>query len=364
MNYLKPTLPLVAGLVVFGCSYAAAQSPAASEDSAANFRSILTRPVSIATPSDAEVGKLESVVVVGPTESPFVSIVADKPTPPKRSSKPTGYVKPRLDLNPSDSKPDFGNTRKLEPRELSRVDIKLPRDGRKNERGSIDDLLRKSVRYQKEESSGRSAPQLATVHQRTPAPSATLKFVRDEVTQIAESTNTPLPTTVLPNAIPDVERRQSDIPSADLELATATNPSRTDSKPTALQRKDAGPARLNLSVLSERVESHNYSVTTLEQQLDERQSWDRFSLRLAIDTVRQIQEDQGFWSLYWDILDDAKRDRIGDVTSLDGVYEKLQQRIFEAQVEVDLESKSASEAKRSKAVLQEMEEVVAAWKDE
>lgn len=259
------------------------------------------------------------------------------PDIPKR----TRYAKPKLELTPTFSRPDFGD---FVPVPVQRLEVRLQRP--RTYRSGIDSAVAArdwhrgvldSSGIAFANSSRQTASESASPPSRTPVPAVGL-IVSDN-----SSSATP-PAFEPPSAI------------ATANVPTANVP--TNSKPVALQ-----PSGLNFRALRERIEAHNFSVAAIEERLRTQDDWDLLSIESMVSQIAEVQDGRALWELYWNILEPGKRRRIGLPLSLDNALDSLRQRIFETRVVADVDYQSVSHLEETKTQdrLRELDQRVAKW---
>lgn len=314
INVLRIVFTIVIGLVVFGWSFAAGDT--------------------VANPAGSIRVAWQDVRLEAMPDIPL----HDKQTSQKQISKRSAR-KTKLNLTPAISRPDFGETSQL-PLSNLQLNTVRPRsefftswDSRVVPTNSIRSVSLASIK------SPVKTPKLAV--QRTPAPQATLHVI--ENLAIDRPSDTQLAIKPLP---PERQPTELERPKG-------------ESKTVALQ-----PIGPNIDAIAKHVDSHNYAVAAMEQQLEEQDAWDLESLKSAVEQIERIRSSQRFWSLYWELLDARKRRRMQSPFTLARTTDKLRERIFEVMVEnqVQPENVSSLTPEEAKSQLEDLDRKVSDWK--
>jgi|GEM_PF-4527917 len=258
---------------------------------------------------------------------------------PELTARPSGTARTRaskskLDLTPSYSRPEFGVPARMKLRELPSTPV---RPSSNPEATSLpttwDNRVTRFAQYDYSAFASLVLAQPATRIRRSPLPAAALLIT---------------PTKLVVTSVP-------------APVGKPTPVAKPKSKSRTVALRSSAP---NLRALAERVESHNYSVTSIEQQLDEQEAWDLASIQSAVNQVEAIRGGQKIWSLYWELLDANDRRRMPKPFTLDQIAEKLRQRIFEVGVENEVQPESVStlSADEAKERLESLDQRVSDWR--
>lgn len=106
-----------------------------------------------------------------------------------------------------------------------------------------------------------------------------------------------------------------------------------NSKSVSLEHKTAKP---NVSELADRIAAYNLSVAAIEDQLNERETWDLDDLEAMATQIQQVKGSKKVWSLYLEILSERQQRRLGNIAALHSSFDLLRQRIFEVRVAMDI----------------------------
>ena len=152
-------------------------------------------------------------------------------------------------------------------------------------------------------------------------------------------------------------------PAAAVEIAVRVRVAKSRTVPTKSKSVSIRPAEVNYDRLRQKITEHNLSVGAVEDQLNSRDQWDLESLESIVSQIKSIQRRQKTWQLYWRIVDAQRKRELRNVASLEASFEKLQQRIFETTVAVDVDIRSVSDRSygETKARLAELDELVNRW---
>ena len=242
--------------------------------------------------------------------------------------------KTKLDLTPAFSRPDFGRSSQLTPSSLQLQTVRplIAFSQRWDERI----VLRASIRSLSLATISPNANTQTSGPERSPAPQALLRIVveRQPETQLANTARVPEP------------------------ILKPSKSKKTESKTVALH-----PTSPNIKALAERIESHNYSVASIEHQLQEQEDWDLESVEAAAKQVEGIRSRQSLWSLYWELLDRKNRRRMQPFT-LEKTIDELRQRIFEVMVrnQVEPDNVSSLTPDETKSRLESLDRKISGWK--
>ena len=121
-------------------------------------------------------------------------------------------------------------------------------------------------------------------------------------------------------------------------------------------------AALNLKVLRERIQKHNFNVDSIERRLQEQEYWDVAGLRALVAEIAEVIQSRNLWDLYFESLDLFQKRKLKAPKSLKLTGELLRQRIFEAQVELDIDDSLSDERRQKETTwLDAMDERAKSW---
>lgn len=283
-NVLRFIVIVVTALVVFGWSLVAADET--------NFFSVM---VSTSREKKSEADVKPSLA----ERKPQARMQAQT----RHRSRQATYRKPKIDLTPEFSRPDFGATPPLVRKSVTVADF----DGM---------FGRPSVPHRDWLS-----------EQGLLSPSPELHFVADVA--IPQFTNS-APAAML--AFVDV---------VETEVEEAQTIASQPKQPTQSKSVSLRPAGLNHRALREKIDAYNLSVAAIEEQIRSQDRWDMEGVELVVEQVGQVIADRSLWSMYLALLEPSKRRRIGRVSSLDESLNALRERIFEVRVETDVNDKTS-----------------------
>lgn len=105
--------------------------------------------------------------------------------------------------------------------------------------------------------------------------------------------------------------------------------------------RNRSEAKIDVELLSQRIEAHNLSVAAVETLL-QRHDWNLRQIESVASRIELLANDHEQWELYREALQQPQRDRVGLMASLLPSLEKLRQRVFESRVAIDVDPTSFS----------------------